>query len=153
MRVPSVCKPCLLLAVTFLPWLSWAGNFTVGIVGAGLSGVYAATVLSSIGVEYQILEASGRAGGRIWTHYFDHDAWQRSQPGQPAYYDYFVSSCVTLGLPQMTELLGHGSNENTEYSLHGETHRKQDRLACPVSQQTRKRLWTSAPFSLRFDTG
>ena len=63
---------------------------SVGIVGAGASGLYAAILLQSLGIEYEILEASDRSGGRIWTHYFDPEAWKMSQPGDPEYYDYFV---------------------------------------------------------------
>lgn len=42
----------------------------VCIVGAGISGLYAALILDHLGVPYDILEAADRAGGRILTHYF-----------------------------------------------------------------------------------
>ena len=65
-------------------------SLSVGIVGAGASGLYAAILLQSLGIKYEILEANDRPGGRIWTHYFDPDTWKASQAGSPEYYDYFV---------------------------------------------------------------
>lgn len=38
---------------------------TIAIVGGGLSGLYAARLLSDLGVEFQLLEARDRFGGRI----------------------------------------------------------------------------------------
>ncbi|RWS20210.1 hypothetical protein B4U80_12132, partial [Leptotrombidium deliense] len=43
----------------------------VGIVGAGITGLYAALLLNHLGINYEILEASNRVGGRLFTHYFD----------------------------------------------------------------------------------
>ncbi|KIK62636.1 hypothetical protein GYMLUDRAFT_164923 [Collybiopsis luxurians FD-317 M1] len=42
----------------------------VAIIGAGCAGLYAAMILDSLGINYEILEASGRHGGRILTHVF-----------------------------------------------------------------------------------
>ncbi|MBV6657858.1 MAG: FAD-dependent oxidoreductase [Devosiaceae bacterium] len=44
-----------------------AGHRSIGIVGAGVSGLAAAQVLSETGVSVQIFEARDRIGGRIWT--------------------------------------------------------------------------------------
>ena len=71
-------------------------NLTVGIIGAGAAGLYSAILLQSLGVDYEILEANNRVGGRIWTHYFDEAAWAQSRPGDPAYYDYVVSEIMFL---------------------------------------------------------
>jgi heterodisulfide reductase subunit A-like polyferredoxin len=38
---------------------------TVGIVGAGMSGIRAATVLADSGVDYVVLEADSKVGGRM----------------------------------------------------------------------------------------
>ncbi|RWS18950.1 hypothetical protein B4U80_14526, partial [Leptotrombidium deliense] len=46
-------------------------DLKVGIVGAGLTGLYAALLLNELGINYEIIEASHRIGGRINTHYFD----------------------------------------------------------------------------------
>lgn len=51
----------------------------VGIIGAGMAGLYTAMILKSLGIEYEILEASNRIGGRVYTHRFSND------PGD--YYD------------------------------------------------------------------
>lgn len=45
----------------------------VCIVGAGIAGLFIAMILDSLkisGLEYDILEASDRTGGRLYTHYF-----------------------------------------------------------------------------------
>lgn len=67
------------------------GNFTVGIIGAGAAGLYSAILLESLGINYEILEADTRPGGRIYTKYFDEEKWEKSNPGDPDYYDYYVS--------------------------------------------------------------
>ncbi|MEM1288808.1 MAG: FAD-dependent oxidoreductase, partial [Pseudomonadota bacterium] len=46
----------------------WAAGYTsVGIIGAGISGLTAAHALSNQGVDVSIFEARSRIGGRIWT--------------------------------------------------------------------------------------
>ena len=59
----------------------------VGILGAGIGGLYAALILDSLDIEYEILEASDRTGGRMCTYEF---------PGG-GIYDYYVRrrSCPT----------------------------------------------------------
>ena len=52
------------------------------IVGAGVSGLYIAMMLDSLGIKYEILEGSGRIGGRLYTHYF---------PKNSGPYQYYVS--------------------------------------------------------------
>ena len=73
------------------PGAPTAANLTVGIIGAGAAGLYSAILLESLGIDCEILEANNRPGGRIYTHYFDEPTWQKSRPGEPAYYDYVVS--------------------------------------------------------------
>jgi hypothetical protein len=63
----------------------------VGIIGAGAAGLYSALLLQTLGIDYEILEADGRAGGRLYTHYFDLPAWKKSTPEDAAYYNYYVS--------------------------------------------------------------
>lgn len=66
--------------------------FKVGIIGAGVGGLYTALLLDSLGIDYDILEASDRVGGRIFTHRFNETAWSQSTPDDPDYYDYYVNS-------------------------------------------------------------
>jgi hypothetical protein len=56
----------------------------VGILGAGVGGLYTALILDSLNIEYEILEASDRTGGRIFTYQF---------PGRGKY-DYYVCCFV-----------------------------------------------------------
>jgi monoamine oxidase len=53
------------LAVAPLPALSVSGDFDVAIVGAGAAGIAAARRIATANRSYVILEATGRAGGRI----------------------------------------------------------------------------------------
>ncbi|KAH6714834.1 L-amino acid oxidase [Leptodontidium sp. MPI-SDFR-AT-0119] len=61
----------------------------VGIIGAGAAGLYSAVLLDSLGIDYDILEASGRVGGRIYTYRFNDTAWKASTPDDPDFYDYY----------------------------------------------------------------
>lgn len=54
-------------------------KLNVGIIGAGMAGLYTGMILKSLGITYEIIEASDRVGGRVYTHRFTDD------PGD--YYD------------------------------------------------------------------
>lgn len=49
-------------------------KYHVCIVGAGMAGLYTAMILKSLHIEYTMIEASGRIGGRVYTHRFSQDA-------------------------------------------------------------------------------
>ena len=66
----------------------------IGIIGAGAAGLYSAVLLDSLGIDYDILEASDRVGGRIFTYRFNETAWDASTPDNPDYYDYYVSTLL-----------------------------------------------------------
>lgn len=68
----------------------------VGIIGAGAAGLYAAMLLDSLGIDYDLHEGSGRIGGRIYTYRFNQTAWDKATPDKPDYYDYYVSSQAVL---------------------------------------------------------
>lgn len=85
-----------ILALSSFSRYTLAQNITVGIIGAGVTGLYSAILLQSLDINYEIIEANNRTGGRIWTHYFDPDAWAKSKPGEPEYYDYFVRTLSSL---------------------------------------------------------
>ncbi|KAI6141922.1 hypothetical protein BKA82DRAFT_961792 [Pisolithus tinctorius] len=71
----------------------------VGILGAGVGGLYTALILDSLDVEYEILEASDRIGGRLSTYKF---------PGGQAY-DYYDAGAMRYPLPKKNE---HGQYKN-----------------------------------------
>ncbi|KAG0694127.1 hypothetical protein DFH29DRAFT_1073006 [Suillus ampliporus] len=76
-----------------LPALSKDGygeTGTVGILGAGVGGLYTALMLDSLGINYEILEASDRTGGRLFTHHFSNDKE----------YDYYDVGAMRYPLPQ-----------------------------------------------------
>lgn len=53
-------------------------NLKIGIIGAGMAGLYTAFILDKLsipGVSYEILEASDRPGGRCFTHKFSDEQW------------------------------------------------------------------------------
>lgn len=46
-------------------------NKVIGIIGAGVAGLYAAMILEDLDVNYEILEATEDVGGRLLTHHFN----------------------------------------------------------------------------------
>ncbi|EIW78471.1 hypothetical protein CONPUDRAFT_156452 [Coniophora puteana RWD-64-598 SS2] len=62
----------------------------IGILGAGVGGLYTALILDSLGIKYEILEASNRTGGRLYTHKF--------QGG--GHYDYYDVGAMRFPLPK-----------------------------------------------------
>jgi len=67
----------------------------VCIIGAGVSGLYIAMILDSLDIKYDIMEGSGRTGGRLYTHYFPKNA------GKYQYYVsiYFDNICKYVFMP------------------------------------------------------
>ena len=60
----------------------------VGIIGAGIGGLYAAYLLQKLGIDYEILEAGSRLGGRLYTHRMG------DRPN-----DYYVTVSYIFGVP------------------------------------------------------
>jgi heterodisulfide reductase subunit A-like polyferredoxin len=58
------------------------GGERVGIIGAGMGGLYSALILQSLDIPFEIIESSDRVGGRLFTHKF-------LKGGK---YDYYVRS-------------------------------------------------------------
>ncbi|TFK29189.1 hypothetical protein FA15DRAFT_752962 [Coprinopsis marcescibilis] len=65
------------------------GVTPVGIIGAGMAGLYTALILTDLGIPFQIIEASNRIGGRCFTHKF--------KDGEK--YDYYDVGAMRFPLP------------------------------------------------------
>ncbi|KIK22552.1 hypothetical protein PISMIDRAFT_102233 [Pisolithus microcarpus 441] len=65
----------------------------VGILGAGIGGLYTALILDSLDIEFEILEASDHVGGRLSTYKF---------PGGQKY-DYYDVGAMYYPLPKKDE--------------------------------------------------
>ena len=63
-------------------------DLPVGIIGAGMAGLYTAMIYESLGIDYQIIDADTpeRVGGRLFTHHFS---------DVPGSYDYYVGRVHT----------------------------------------------------------
>ena len=84
----------------------------VGILGAGVSGLYIAMMLDSLNIKYEILEGSGRTGGRLYTHNFPKNAGK---------YQYYVSRMSSVyGFLTLFSLccIGCRSHALSGYFLH-----------------------------------
>ena len=94
----------------------------VCIVGAGVAGLYTAHILGELGFQYDLFEASDRAGGRVYTHYFSdkvHD-----------YYD--IGTNHYRGVERQLILILTRCHEVSGYSYH--------ETVCCISLQVRKIL-------------
>ncbi|KAG1869407.1 hypothetical protein DFJ58DRAFT_63493 [Suillus subalutaceus] len=63
---------------------------TVGILGAGVGGLYTALILDSLNIKYEILEASDHTGGRLLTYNFPNGGK----------YDYYDVGAMRFPLPK-----------------------------------------------------
>ncbi|KAG1840600.1 hypothetical protein DFJ58DRAFT_732818 [Suillus subalutaceus] len=64
-----------------LPERGYGPLDTVGILGAGVGGLYTALILDSLNIDYEILEASDRTGGRLLTYNFPNGGcWRHEVP-------------------------------------------------------------------------
>ena len=66
-----------------------AGDAPICIIGAGIAGLYTALILDDLGIQYEILEASDRVGGRLLTHRFNGEVGYAAERDTPERYDYF----------------------------------------------------------------
>lgn len=67
-----------------VPPLTPASKLSIGIVGAGIAGLYTAWICQYLGIQWHIYEADPeRLGGRLYTYWFD----EKSFPERHDYYD------------------------------------------------------------------
>ena len=91
-RLPKLVKEHLSTHPIPAPPSSIQGR--VCIIGAGMAGLYTAMILDSLGIQYDILEASNRVGGRVFTHKFRNDGL--GCPRDKSRYNYYVR-CLVFG--------------------------------------------------------
>ena len=60
------------------------------IIGAGMAGLYTAMIFETLGFKYQIIEGSGRVGGRLFTYHFPGEEKEKNK------YDYFVRKLTRI---------------------------------------------------------
>ncbi|KAF8125406.1 hypothetical protein EV363DRAFT_1350526 [Boletus edulis] len=93
----------------------------VGILGAGIGGLYAALILDSLDIEYEIFEAKDHTGGRVSTYKF---------PGGGKY-DYYNMGAMRFPFPKKDS---HGRYKNgamkrlAELTEYGPLNEGRDRL-------------------------
>lgn len=92
--IPDYIKQC---STETCPRIEETG--VVGIIGAGMSGLYAAMILDSLGIQYKIFEANNRPGGRVYTHHFT-GQWGAKDD----YYD--VGAMRFPAIPTMDRVIG-----------------------------------------------
>ena len=59
----------------------------VCILGAGAAGLYIAMILDDLDIDYELMEGSGRTGGRLYTHKF---------PKNTGDYQYYVINTFVI---------------------------------------------------------
>ncbi|KJZ72746.1 hypothetical protein HIM_07821 [Hirsutella minnesotensis 3608] len=93
-----------------------SGEPRIGVIGAGITGLYAAILLDSLNIDYELLESSNRIGGRIFTYRFNETAWKLAKPGEPDYYDYYDVGAMRFPVtPWMDRVLGKANNSLVSY--------------------------------------
>jgi len=78
---PTIPIPPVIPIPVYPPLTPVLAALPVGILGAGVSGLYIAMMLDSLGIKYEIMEGSPRVGGRLYTHNFP------TNQGKYQYYD------------------------------------------------------------------
>lgn len=85
---PVVLEPGPVTAIPTSQKHSRVSTDPICIIGAGAAGLYAAMILDDLQLDYEIIEAGERIGGRIYTHRFNGDVGRNAPINDPARYDY-----------------------------------------------------------------
>ncbi|CAF0815698.1 unnamed protein product [Brachionus calyciflorus] len=103
-----------------------AAPIKVGIIGAGISGLYSALILKSLGINFEILEANeNHIGGRVFTYYFT----DKNKKGKTCreYHDY--AEMGPMRIPKhVTRLVGNQSWSLVNYLRNSNTVKNKPRL-------------------------
>jgi hypothetical protein len=102
-------------------------NLKVGILGAGMSGLYSALLLDSLDIDFEILEANeDHIGGRVFTYYFSKSEYNEPNTCRE-YNDYADMGPVRI--PSfVTRFVGNNSWSLVKY-LNDNKHRQEIKLA------------------------
>ena len=94
----------------------------VGIIGAGMAGLYTAMIFDSLDIPYEIIEAdTSRVGGRVYTKYFgdpsgsDYKYYVSVEPPTVAHFDHSV--CRKLGQCVSQTLLSCGERMHSSIQI------------------------------------
>ncbi|MBX9804338.1 MAG: NAD(P)/FAD-dependent oxidoreductase [Alphaproteobacteria bacterium] len=101
----------------------------IKVIGGGIAGLTAAYELNKLGHKVEIIEASRRVGGRIWTHAFE-STGQYGELGAmriPASHDYALHYIGVAGLiDSLRPFITAHQNTNCFYHLRGKACRMRD---------------------------
>ena len=92
----------------------------VVVIGAGLSGLYAALTLLRQGVQAQVIEARNRVGGRLFTHFNLPGTPEAGGLGQGPQYARFLDTAEELGVEMYESMPVQPYPGQVELSLDGE---------------------------------
>ncbi|KAJ8517742.1 hypothetical protein ONZ45_g5116 [Pleurotus djamor] len=87
-------------------------DLTVGILGAGVGGLYSALILESLDIKYEIIEASKRVGGRLYTHHFSEEKYDYYDVGAMRFPD-------TVVMTRLFHLFKYRPLNTKPFDLHG----------------------------------
>ncbi|KAF9486974.1 hypothetical protein BDN71DRAFT_568475 [Pleurotus eryngii] len=91
-------------------------DLKVGILGAGVGGLYAALILDSLDINYEIIEASERTGGRLYTHRF-----KKEDGSEGEKYDYYDVGAMrfpdTIIMTRLFHLFRYGPLNTGDFQL------------------------------------
>ncbi|PCE24727.1 flavin monoamine oxidase family protein [Burkholderia ubonensis] len=102
-------KPARATASARLAERRSAGDVRIGIVGAGMAGLYAGLLLQALGIKFEIFEAAATPGGRVRTHYFDSGSHQYAEMGAMRFPQNFMQSRLFSFWDYLNETAGQTS--------------------------------------------
>lgn len=95
----------------------------IAILGGGMAGLVAALELRNLGFKVSVIEASNRAGGRVWTHRFDDGQYHELGAMRvPAAHDYTRHYIRQMGLRLRPFITSH-QHDQAFYHIKGKTPR------------------------------
>ncbi|MFN4147196.1 MAG: flavin monoamine oxidase family protein [Runella sp.] len=108
----------------------------VVVIGAGISGLYTALMLEEKGLSVRVLEASQRAGGRMYT--LDELPWKPNTGGTEIGdgYQRLIGLAQKVGVKVIDPPTGEGRGGSTMYVINGQKVLDKDWATSPINQLT-----------------